>query len=69
VASAAAAAADSAAVVFQKDTHLFFYYREKINENLPIVLFDSRLNSSRVNRLNKFDFPTPESPMSTTLNK
>ena len=28
--------------------------------------FESRLNSLRVNLLNRFDFPTPESPMRTT---
>jgi hypothetical protein len=32
----------------------------------PIVDFDSRLNSLRVNRDSRFDLPTPESPISTT---
>lgn len=32
----------------------------------PIVDLESRLNSFRVNRLNRLDFPTPESPISTT---
>lgn len=32
----------------------------------PIVDLDSRLNSLRVNRDSRFDFPTPESPISTT---
>ncbi|GFS35932.1 RAB GTPase homolog A1G [Actinidia rufa] len=35
----------------------------------PIVDLDSRLNSFLVNLESKFDFPTLESPISTTLNK
>ena len=31
-----------------------------------MVDLDSRLNSFRVNRVSKLDFPTPESPMRTT---
>ena len=37
-----------------------------VANSTPIVLFDSRLNSFRVKRDNRFDFPTPESPISTT---
>lgn len=32
----------------------------------PIVLLLSRLNSFFVNRVNKLDLPTPESPINTT---
>ena len=37
-----------------------------VANSTPIVVFDSKLNSFRVNLDNKFDFPTPESPISTT---
>ena len=40
-----------------------------VANSTPIVDFDSRLNSFRVNRDRRFDFPTPESPISTTLNR
>jgi len=33
----------------------------------PMVDFDSRLNSFLVKRDTRFDFPTPESPMRTTV--
>jgi hypothetical protein len=32
-----------------------------------MVDLESRLNSFRVNRLSRFDFPTPESPIRTTV--
>lgn len=38
----------------------------RVANSTPIVDFDSRLNSFRVNRDNRFDLPTPESPISTT---
>ncbi|KAL9253379.1 hypothetical protein AKJ16_DCAP03549 [Drosera capensis] len=34
-----------------------------------MVDLDSKQNSLRVNRDSRFDFPTPESPMRTTLNR
>jgi hypothetical protein len=37
-----------------------------VANSTPMVDFDSRLNSSRVNRLSRFDLPTPESPIKTT---
>ncbi len=37
-----------------------------VANSTPIVDFDSKLNSFRVNLDNKFDFPTPESPIKTT---
>lgn len=37
-----------------------------VANSTPIVDFDSKLNSLRVNRERRFDFPTPESPISTT---
>jgi len=37
-----------------------------VANSTPMVLFDSRLNSLRVKRDNRFDLPTPESPISTT---
>jgi hypothetical protein len=41
----------------------------RVANSTPIVDFDSRQNSLRVNRDSRLDLPTPESPMSTTLNK
>ncbi|KVH95847.1 hypothetical protein Ccrd_002069, partial [Cynara cardunculus var. scolymus] len=41
----------------------------RVANSTPMVDLDSRLNSFRVNLDNRFDFPTPESPMRTTLNK
>ncbi len=38
----------------------------RVANSTPIVDFDSRLNSLRVKRDNRFDLPTPESPISTT---
>lgn len=40
-----------------------------VANSTPMVDFDSRQNSLRVNRLSRLDFPTPESPMSTTLKR
>ena len=37
-----------------------------VANSTPIVLLLSRLNSLRVNRDKRLDFPTPESPMRTT---
>lgn len=37
-----------------------------VSNSTPIVDLDSRLNSLRVNRESKLDFPTPESPIRTT---
>lgn len=41
---------------------------DRVANSTPMVDFESRLNSFRVNRLNRLDFPTPESPISTTVN-
>ena len=41
----------------------YFYL---VANSTPIVLLLSRLNSLRVKRDNKFDLPTPESPINTT---
>ena len=38
-----------------------------VANSTPIVDLDSKLNSFLVNRDSKFDFPTPESPMRTTV--
>ena len=40
-----------------------------VANSTPIVDLLSKLNSFRVNRESKLDFPTPESPISTTLNR
>ena len=40
-----------------------------VANSTPIVDFDSRLNSFRVNRERRFDLPTPESPMRTTVGR
>jgi hypothetical protein len=39
---------------------------DRVANSTPMVDFESRLNSLRVNRLNRLDLPTPESPISTT---
>ena len=39
----------------------------RVANSTPIVDFDSRLNSFLVKRDSKFDLPTPESPISTTI--
>lgn len=38
----------------------------RVANSTPMVDLLSRLNSLRVNRESRLDFPTPESPMSTT---
>ncbi|CAA7397520.1 unnamed protein product [Spirodela intermedia] len=43
--------------------------RLRVANSTPMVDLDSRLNSFLVNLESRFDFPTPESPISTTLNK
>lgn len=40
-----------------------------VANSTPIVDFDSRLNSLRVNLANKLLLPTPESPIRTTIVK
>lgn len=40
-----------------------------VANSTPIVDFDSKLNSLRVNLDSKLDFPTPESPIKTTKNE
>lgn len=42
---------------------------ERVANSTPMVDFESRLNSLRVKRLSKLDFPTPESPIKTTVVK
>ena len=39
---------------------------ERVANSTPMVDLLSRLNSLRVNRERRLDFPTPESPMRTT---
>jgi len=39
----------------------------RVANSTPIVVLDSRLNSFLVNLDNKFDLPTPESPISENL--
>ena len=38
-----------------------------VANSTPMVDLDSRLNSLRVNRERRLDFPTPESPINTTV--
>lgn len=38
----------------------------RVANSTPMVDLESRLNSFRVNRESKLDFPTPESPIRTT---
>lgn len=40
---------------------------ERVANSTPMVDFESRLNSLRVKRLSRLDFPTPESPIRTTV--
>ncbi len=42
---------------------------DRVANSTPIVDFESRLNSLRVNRLKRLDLPTPESPISTTAKR
>ncbi len=42
-------------------------WMERVANSTPMVDLESRLNSLRVNRLSRFDFPTPESPIRTTV--
>lgn len=39
---------------------------DRVANSTPMVDLESRLNSLRVNRLRRLDFPTPESPIRTT---
>jgi len=41
----------------------------RVANSTPMVDFDSEQNSFRVKRDSKLDFPTPESPIKTTLNR
>ncbi|CAA6665799.1 unnamed protein product [Spirodela intermedia] len=41
----------------------------RVANSTPIVDLDSRLNSFRVKRDSRFDLPTPESPIRTTLKR
>lgn len=41
----------------------------RVANSTPMVDLDSKLNSFLVNRDKRLDFPTPESPIRTTLNK
>lgn len=41
-------------------------WMERVANSTPMVDLESRLNSLRVNRESKLDFPTPLSPMRTT---
>lgn len=42
---------------------------ERVANSTPIVDLESMLNSLRVNRLKRLDFPTPESPIRTTIDE
>jgi hypothetical protein len=42
---------------------------DRVANSTPIVDLESKLNSLRVNRLSRLDFPTPESPIRTTLKR
>ena len=42
---------------------------DRVANSTPIVDLESRRNSLRVNRESRLLLPTPESPMSTTLNR
>ncbi|BAS94895.1 Os05g0516850 [Oryza sativa Japonica Group] len=44
-------------------------WRLRVANSTPMVDLDSRLNSFLVKRERRLDLPTPESPMSTTLNR
>ena len=41
-------------------------WMDRVANSTPIVDLLSRLNSLRVNRERRLDFPTPESPIKTT---
>lgn len=41
----------------------------RVANSTPMVDLDSSENSLRVKRLSRLDLPTPESPISTTLNR
>ena len=41
----------------------------RVANSTPMVDLDSRQNSLRVNLLSRFDLPTPESPIRTTLKR
>ena len=41
----------------------------RVANSTPMVDLLSRLNSLRVNRERRLDLPTPESPITTTLNR
>ena len=41
----------------------------RVANSTPMVDFESRWNSFRVKRLRRFDLPTPESPIMTTLKR
>ena len=43
------------------------YVTHLVANSTPMVDLDSKLNSLRVNRDNRLLFPTPESPISTTV--
>lgn len=42
-------------------------WMDRVANSTPMVDLLSRLNSLRVNRERRLDFPTPESPMRTTI--
>jgi hypothetical protein len=42
---------------------------DRVANSTPMVDLDSRQNSFLVKRERRFDLPTPESPMRTTLNR
>ena len=52
----------------RKETYIQTW-RVLVANSTPIVDLESRQNSLRVNLERMFDFPTPESPINTILNK
>ena len=56
-------------VRFETSSGLFSIIIDFVANSTPIVIYDYILNSSFVYRSNKFDLPTPESPISTTFSK
>jgi len=56
-------------VRFETSSGLFSTIIDFVANSTPIVIYDYILNSSFVYRSNKFDLPTPESPIKTTLRR
>ena len=48
-------------------SRLVLTWMDLVANSTPMVDLDSKLNSFLVNRDSRFDFPTPESPIRTTV--